>query len=328
MALKSIALKSMGFAAVASAAVAWIGLFSTMARAEPEATSTSAAPETPAAPETSAAPVASAAVSTKPYYARGIAQFRMLAISDPDPANDRSLHWTLEGGYRFLPGFTGFAILGLKERFVAEEGESGFLVKDTIVGAKARQAIDLGGVGLEGKELRLVHWVYAYLPTSRASQAQDLYLAPEGLTQARFSVVDRVEVGMDASFQYRFHQFAERAGRLGGMNTQYALGGQLMVEYTPLDLAEAGRLTVGADVHTTWFKRFSSRDDHVSESSNASAVLQDYGWDLYAEYQPIEYLVASISLVQNGNVLRDGIVNAFFGHRDETELVFALEGRF
>lgn len=266
--------------------------------------------------------------SARAYFVSAAVEFRMLAVTDVDPANDRALLYSVKGGYELIPRGVAFASLGLTQAFVAEEGESGFRFQDMQAGFDYSHDVGLGALGAADRQINFAHRLSFYLPTSRESQAQDLYVAPQALSRARMTLIDRLVVGLDGSFQYRFHQFAERAGLGGGLNTQLVLRGLALVEYTPVDRPDVGTITIGIDATTSWFKKYRSRDDHASGTSSAALWLQDYGWDAYAVYAPLPYLWASVSLQQGGHVLRDGIVNTFFVHRDESEIVFSLAGRY
>ena len=103
------------------------------------------------------------------------ASYRKLLITDVDPANDMLMLYGLGVSGRLFQGATAYLKLGLSERFVSVDRESGFLFRDVVLGTKVSTPIDLGG----GRTLALSNVVAFYLPTSRASLNQDMYVAAQ-----------------------------------------------------------------------------------------------------------------------------------------------------
>lgn len=308
------------------------------------------------APDRKAAPVAAGLVrgdlvpltSDRSYYLRGLSQFRMLAISDPDPANGRVLLWSVEGGYRLAPTASLFIRGGLLQRFVvpststelipaglplpsaselASIDTSPVLLRDTVVGARYRHTFDLGAA-LGGRTLDVRNTFNIYLPTSLSSQRRELVFAPELVSRSRLSVTKSLAVGADLSAQYRFHRSAERAGRGAGENVQAQFTSALAADYNIATFGDWGSLDTGADIRTAWEKTYPSQDTHASSTSSRNFWRQDYGFDCYLSYTPKGWLSLSVSLEQGAPVLRDGIVNVRIPNRDETELVFTVAGTF
>lgn len=259
----------------------------------------------------------------RPYRITGLAQFRTLAIRDEDPRNDQVTIYRLRGQGTLFEGASAYVRFGLLQRFVAEPDESGFLLQDTLAGVSYTHAVDLGP-----RDLDLTHNLAVFLPTSRASQTQDLYAAPLYELSASIEAVDGLVLHVEPGVQYRFHEYAERAGLQGGMNTQLRWEVRGGVDYTLFDSETAGMLAIGGSSGSTWDLKYASRDDHESASSDRQVLLQSYDWEGHVVYRPLSFLRATVSIEHGGRVLRDGIVNTFFVHRDETELAFTLSGHY
>jgi hypothetical protein len=267
--------------------------------------------------------------STKPWRVLGVAQYRSLVIADEDPANDRHMLYDLRGDFKWLPGFLTFAQFGMKQLFTVEPDESAFRIRDTKVGAEYRHRVKLAPVGLTGEKLGLFHRLQVILPTSRESRAQDLYFAIDNENRVRYNVIHRLEAGINLGFQYRFHEYAERAGLQGAQNTKAVLPMALVVEETVIQHRKYGAVMVGADGRLSHAWQYASRDEHQSPASDSRYGGWQYGWDLYVEYlAPFPNLIATVSLEHAGQVMRDGIVNTFWSHRDETEIALTVIGLY
>lgn len=291
----------------------------------------------------------------KRWSVSGEAQLRMLLVSDDDPANERSLSYRLQAGYELLDWLTLLARGGVDQRFVAEEGESGLGLQDTLLAALAGQTVSLAPLGWE-RTISLRHRLGVYLPTSRESRRQDLYAAPEWLTQARLEPVARVACGLRGVLQYRFHEYAEQAGPGGRTLPRLVVEALAFVEYSPLVSRTLGALTLGADAYGYESVDYPARaqgsfdgvtlpagvelDPDATSGAQASDVYAapHYGYDLYVNYVPpialgrsdarVDNFAFTASLSQGGNVLRNGEPRIFFFNRDETVLAFKIAARY
>jgi hypothetical protein len=289
----------------------------------------------------------------KRWSVSGEAQLRMLLVSDSDPENDRSLSYRLQGGYELLDWLTLLARAGVDQGFVAEEGESGLGLQDTLLAALAGQTLSLTPLGWD-RTLSLRHRLGLYLPTSRESRRQDLYAAPEWLTQARLELVPRVACGLRGVLQYRFHEYAEQSGPGGRTLPRFVVEGLVFIEYSPLVSASLGTLTLGADAYGYESVDYPARpqgsfddvtlpdgvevDPEATSGAQASDVYAapHYGYDLYVNYVPplalggdgANNFALTASLSQGGNVLRNGEPRVFFFNRDETVLAFKIAARY
>ena len=245
----------------------------------------------------------------KSWRVAGDAQYRQLLITDEDPANDRYMLYRAQVSYYPLRWLSLFARLGVFQRFVAVQGESGLRMEDTVLGATAEQWLPLESLGWQ-RTLQLSHSLRAYLPTSFASHEQNLYLAAEWSTRARLRLVDELFAGVRGTLHYRFNEYAEQAGPEGGTLPRFVVELRPFVEYSPIVSETWGALTAST----------------VSGSgSSDSFVTPHYGYDLYVIYAPpVPYLSFSVSLEQAGNVVRYGEPRLYFVHRDQTELAFHL----
>lgn len=259
-----------------------------------------------------------------PVSARLDVQYRMLGVVDEDPENDQYLFYVATLSGQVLDGLTAFVQTGLLQRFVAEPDESGLYLRDTLIGARYSTPVELGA----GLKLGLVHELGVYLPTSRASQNQDLYAAPRYRLLADLEVLPGLSVSAIPEARYRFHAYAERAGPGAPLNTQVDFGARLGLDYVALDSKTWGVAGVGASAASYYARRYAARDGHESDTSDQSPWLQSYDWEGHVFYIPMRALQVAVSVEHGGNVLRDGIANVFFTHRDETELVFTLTGKY
>lgn len=112
------------------------------------------------------------------------------------------------------------------------------------------------------------------------------------------------------------------------MNSRFVALLRPFLEAEVLDLGAYGKLFLRADVYWSWINQYPSRDSYASDASSQAAWLQKYGWSVGAGYMPMPWVELAVGVEQGGNVLRDGIVNTFFVHRDETELVLDLSLSF
>jgi len=251
------------------------------------------------------------------------AQYRMLAVADEDPANDQYLVYRMRGMGQVFKDATLHVEFGVTQEFVAEPDESGVFFQDTAVALRYATPADLGP-----RTLKLVHEPLVFLPTSRASQTQDLHVAPQYTLRSSMEVIERLTVLFRPMVQYRVHQYAERAGLQGGMNTQVKWGGRFGADYTAIESERFGDFGFGFSTATYWHKRYASRDDHIARTADQAPVLQVYDWEVHAGYMPWEFVSIDVSVEHGGGVLRDGIVNTFLTHRDETELAFMVTGLY
>lgn len=260
--------------------------------------------------------------SGRPYYARGSVGFRMLAISDEDPANDRSMSYGLEIGYRINPSISVFARSGLAQRFVVPSGDdrlnsSPILLRDSLIGGIYRHSMEVAA-----KTLSFAHYASVIFPTSLASQRQSMYFAPDLSSRARYALTDDLSVGVDLGFQYRFMKYAELYGPGGALNTQFQLGTGLAVDYSVFDFGEDwGRLDAGAGVSWSW-------DNTYNSAQGPDHWRQDYGWDLYAFYAPRRWLNAGLSLSEGQPAVLYGRDNFSLFNRDRVVLSFSVQATY
>lgn len=285
-----------------------------------------------AAPAPAASPAAPASVTSgqaengaKSWAVQGGAEYRGLVVFDQDRANDHAMLYFAQGQWKPLDGLTTFLRVGVMQQFSVEEGESPFFLQDTSLGASASWTAKVPQVD---REVTVAGTLQAYLPTSRASQYQELYVAPELRLSASTHAFWRVDVGLDGRAQYRFHRYAERAGPGGGMNTRTVLSLRPWASVLLWDFQEYGKLSASADYSRSFVLRYGSRETYLSEASEAAPWFNTYGWGAALSYQPHPMLSASLSISQGGSVLRNGIVNTFAFHRDETELGLGLSARY
>jgi hypothetical protein len=259
----------------------------------------------------------------RPYKLGASAQFRSLVIRDEDPRNDELMIYSLKGTGMLTDKLSIGIRMGLSQRFVAEPDESGFRFQDTSVGLGYDTPVDLGHYKLD-----LHHSLSAYVPTSRASQEQDLYVAPQYSFDASIEVLKGLTVGLSPSIQYRFHKYAERAGIDGGMNTRVRYSIHAGVDYALLESPGLGNIGVGASAGTEYDQLYASRESYTSSESDQSVIQQNYDWEAHLQYAPFKNISVAAAIEHGGPVLRDGIVNTFFFHREETEMAFTLAGSY
>ena len=271
------------------------------------------------------------------------AQYRSLLITDEDPANDRYMLYRLQGAYQLQSWLSVYAQLGLFQRFVSVEGESGLRLEDTVLGAFAEQSVSLAPWE---RTLGLVHRLRILLPTSFQSQEQDLILAAEWSTRARLRLVGQLYVGLRGTLHYRFHEYAEQAGSEGGALPRFVAEALAFVEYWPLVSKKWGALALGAQLSGGETVDYPSLDpgsvdesqlppgtlaaDDLSGAGDSdSLVTPHYGYALYVSYvPPIPHLSFTVSLEQSGSAVRYGEPRLYFVHRDETELALRLSASF
>ena len=245
-------------------------------------------------------------------------------VTDEDPANDQRMSYGLRAKAKITDRSSVFVRGGVTQSFVDESGESGLNAQDSRLGAQLKTPIDLGG----WKELSLMHTLQVWLPTSRASQRQDLYFASQYSAMASLEPVANLTVSLRPWTRYRFHKYAERAGLHGDMATQFELGTNLGVDYALFKFEHWGTISAGGSTGTSWHKQYASRDDHESATSDQDMWNQHYGWEAHASYEPFAALSINMTLDQSGSVLRNGVVNTFLAKREETQLITTISARY
>ncbi len=281
----------------------------------------------PATPAPAAEAKAAAARST--WAVRGGAQFLGLLVSDADPANDRAMVYWARAELKPMQNATAFLRLGVLQEFVVGVDRlSPFDLQDTTVGFEYGHALPAELPYLGRRDVRLSYSAQLFLPTSQASRYQDLIVAPEARAAVGIELFPRFELGVDLSAQWRWHRYAERAGLYGGMNTQYVFGLEPSASFRVFEHSRYGTVSVSADASRLLVKKYGSRETYLSGSSDAQLWLHRYGWGLGVSYRPKQWLSASLSVSQNANVLRDGLVNVVPLHRDETQLLLGVSGHF
>ncbi len=269
----------------------------------------------------------------KPWKVGASVTFSRLFIGDEDPANDMALVYGAKASGTGL-GVTGFIAAGVRERFTDEVEGGNVRLQDTRIGASYATPVDLG----DDLELGIKHQLQFYLPTSKTSRDRDLYVAPMATVSLGIEPVEGLSFGLSPHFRYRFHGTALRRG--GSGNVQYDTGVQAGVDYT-LALGAFGDLTAGFSGGSVWVRKYdapsnSDIDDRDLIPGNATASLpndteqtfQTYDYEVHLAYTPISFATLTVALEQGGGVLRNGVVNTFLFHRDETQLVVALSGTY
>ncbi len=265
------------------------------------------------------------------------AAYRTLLI-DEDPRNGMALVYGANASGKVFDGAKAYIGVGLYEGFTAVEDESGFLFQDTRVGFKYATPIDLGG----DRELGLTHDLRLFLPTSRASANKELYVAPMLTVTAQTEVTAGLAVSVAPHFRYRFHGRSQQEGPSGRSTTQFDTGIHGGVDYT-LELGGAGELSAGVSAGSVWLHRYDgpSPEEAVAEArANGQPMLstsgafhneqtfQLYDYGVSLAYTPLAYVTVAVGAEQAGSVLRNGVVNTFIAHRDETEYFLSVSGRY
>lgn len=271
----------------------------------------------------------------RPWSVGASVTFSRLVVGDEDPENDMALVYeaTASGKYE---GVTGFIAGGMLEQFSEEEGESPFELQDTRIGAAYGTPVAVG----EDLELGIMHQLQLFLPTSQASQRRDLIMAPMATVTFSMEVIEGLGVSLVPHFRYRFHGEAETHG--GGGNVQFDTGAHLGVDYT-LALGDFGEVTAGLSGGSVWVHKYDARTDaelqeeidrfdigsaRPSLSNDTDQNFQTYDYEVHVAYTPLKYATLTVAMEQGGGVLRSGVVNTFLFHRDETQLVVSLSGRY
>jgi len=255
----------------------------------------------------------------------------MPSFIDKDAANELGMSYHLRVEYRPpVEGLSVSAFVGMTQAFYAVEDESPLLMDDLFVSAGYWHGVSLAEAGWD-RELRFYHRLRAYLPTSRASQNQSLYIAPEWLSAARLEVVDGLTVGVNLSAEYDFHRYAERAGLEGPLNTRLFLGGGVVAQYQLFNHPRWGSMMALAGAGLRYFLLYPSSEEFESETSDQHLWKQDYAWSVGMSYSPVRYVSLEVSLAQNYfDVRRNGVRQAMnqYTAQDQIQWLFSLWGRY
>jgi hypothetical protein len=277
----------------------------------------------------------------KRWQLLGEVQYRALAVRDADPANDQRMLYGLQGSYALRPELLLAARVGLEQRFVRVDDESGVRFTDSALSALYQQSLSLAPLGWD-RPLSLVHRLRVLLPTSFRSQQDDLLLATDWMTRARVRVTGQLFAGLRGLVQYRAHQFAEQAGPGGPALPRLVAEALAFAEYSPIVSPELGTLTLGGDVYADQTIDYPSRDpgsldaadlppgtldsgDVLGAGTTDTFASPHFGFDLYVIYQPpVEHVLLMASLEQAGNAARYGETRLYLFHRDETEVALRV----
>jgi hypothetical protein len=277
----------------------------------------------------------------KRWQLLGELQYRALAVRDDDPANDQRLLYGLQGSYALRPELLVSARVGLEQRFVSVDDESGLRFTDSALSALYQQSVSLAPLGWD-RPLSLVHRLRALFPTSFRSQQDDLLFATDWMTRARVRVTGQLFAGLRGLLQYRAHEFAEQAGPGGQALPRLVAEALAFTEYSPIVSPELGTLTLGADVYADQTVDYPSRDpgsldagdlppgtldgdDVLGAGTTDTFSSPHFGFDLYVIYQPpVEHVLLMASLEQAGNAARYGETRLYLFHRDETEVALRV----
>ena len=260
----------------------------------------------------------------RPIVTRLTFSHRGLLVVDEDPANNQLGLYQISASGAIFKQLRLFGGALWRQHYSVEPDESALQMGDLQFGFSYPMTLPLSD------DLRLVifHVAAFTLPTSRESRAQDLYVAPRYLASVSLMPLPNLVLSATPSLRYRFHEYAERAGYGGGMNTQLDLamnfGVDYLIDQTPL----FSRYRVGASAGTSYWRRYDSREGYESAASDQGLWSQLYGWEAHLVYTPSFFFSVSLSIEHNSAVRRNGIVNTFFMHRDETEAVLSLSGRY
>ncbi len=247
-------------------------------------------------------------------------QYQQKLVTDADPLNDMSLLYNTRMTLR-LPweGMALHAHTGLSERFVAQPDESGFRLQDSALAFTARHPL-----AFSDGQLALSHRARLWFPTSRTSRNQSLRLAPDWRTALRYTPGAGVSISLQGTAQYRWYRYAEMAGRFGGMNTQLVGGTSLVLGYEVFDSPRFGKVSTTVSGGSQWRRTYASRETYVGEGSDAANWSQTYGWSVGVGYAPGTWGSLSLAVQHGGPLRRNGIVNPFWGHRDETRVLVGV----
>lgn len=265
--------------------------------------------------------IADAPVGKRPWFLSGTVALRGLVVGDEDPENDTSLTYVFQAGHKLGKGMTVFGQLRLTQRFVAEEGDSAFRFGNIQAGVNYIHRVDLKRLLGVDRQIAFFHRASALLPTSRASQNQDLILAPRLISRGRVKVLGDLYFGFTGLLEYRWHEFAEQAGLQGGMNTQAVMAAQGAFEYNVMQHKKWGVLVLGVDAYGGVNFEYANRDGD-------RANLPFFGWDLYAQYVPFPSLAVGLSLEQGEPVFQSGAWRVQFFDRETTQFSLAVTGRY
>lgn len=281
--------------------------------------------------------IADAPVGKRPWYLSGTMVLRTPVVTDQDAANDRALLYVLQAGHTLGGGKSVFAQASLRQAFVAEVGDSAFRFSDVQAGFNYSHQVDLKGLLGIDRQVTFFHRAAALFPTSRASQNQDLIIAPRLLSRSQVQLVGDLYLGITGLAEYRWHEFAERKGNSGAsMNTQFYLAFQAALEYQVISSARWGTFVVGVDTYGGWNMKYASQASAQSvgapvEVRSEEAVRRNqpfFGWDLYVQYVPIPVLAVGLSMESGEPVFTNGVHKLDFFDRELTQLAVTVTGRY
>lgn len=267
------------------------------------------------------------AEAPRPWRLFAQSAFVWNVVRDDDPANDAGAAWLL-GGEVDLPvrvaGAFATAFVGLSQSFNPEPDESPVQPLDSLVAVGYRHSVGLDALGLPGKSALLIHRAGAFVPTSRRSRRQSLYVAADWLTAGRFFLGHGTMAGFNLRTQYRFHQYAERAGLQGGLNERWNVQASLLARQTVWSDARLGQVLAQGSTGTRYRLRYPSRAGFESETSDRAPRFQDWTWGLGLIYVPTPHLNVSLAVGQDTALRQQGFVRADFADREELEWTLAL----
>ena len=268
------------------------------------------------------AATSSVGTSKRPFALVLNVQFRSLAVFDEDPRNDTAYFYRGELSWAVSQATRMYLRAGVAHQLVQVGTRPPVAFQDMVIGARYRRELSLFG----DQVLELQVGLGMYLPTSRASQNQTLFGAPELTVSGSWSPVEWAGLDVGTLGRYLFVHYAERDGPGAPNNNQLVVGGSLDAWVRPYASGDSA-LVLGVGLSTTLRKRYAAAANFPSPASDTVYLEQLYGWEVYARWTVVEGLTATLALEQGGGVRRDGIVNVFFTKLEETELVVGLTAR-
>lgn len=264
---------------------------------------------------------------TKAWRVIGYAEYRQLAVTDEYARNDRALRFWLQGNYRLLKkhNLQAWARVRYLQNFVADPGERAARLQDTLLGLDYMHSLNLEEIaGWKSARLTFQHRATGAIPHSRESRNDDLHTRLSALERIRLMPIPDLYVGIDSVFEYGFYKYAEQAGPQGTALPQAATQSTLVVEYFPFHHDKWGSILIGVDGGLGWTLLHRARGGETPDGEDPNRWRQDYAWDAYAYYLPLNWLWLGVAVSHSMNVLRDGVVNPDFVNRDATLLMASV----
>ena len=241
-----------------------------------------------------------------------------LVIRDNQPKNDVYSFMYLLGSYDITKKDRIALRLDATQRYLVDQGESGFLMGETRLYYSRAFDFKLFGQQFDGRGS-----FYFTFPTSKLTQKEGNISKPTVVISVSKELPFGLTLVAKPDSRYNWCKYAELEG--GGANVRWNVGYDLLAIYQLPGPAWLHSASVGVGWGQEWFDKYPSREGY-SQPWN-----WQYYWDLFLGYEVLTKPIGLdfyLSLSSGKSVLEDGVFRFYWTNRHETEMYFSIFARY